>query len=402
MATIVILVDSEIGHAHSTFRLSRRLKAGGHRVSYIGPLDIQDMVRSQGFEYISIVNEALLRNIQSNAQTKKSADEIALDSYFGPIVRGELLDKAFAELRPGAALVLGLSPLEGLAIHYRYRLPVIFFDPSLMRYSRDLEVKAVIANLIELKSGLTEFLELLNATGVHFKNFNDVGQLALGLPRLMFIPEAFDWPDRDQDPQVHYIGAGIDVMRNEQPFPWPDIDSGRPLIFCARGSQLQLNMDTNRRLFQVVIDAAAARPEWQFIIAIGKVFKAEDFSRVPQNVILSNWVPQLTVLSRSTVMINHGGFESVKESIHMGVPMVALSIKGFRDHDDCAQRVAYHGLGLRNNDPQISPDELILLIEQIITDPSFKRRVDQMRETLKQQDRLDLAVEVIERAISGS
>lgn len=80
--------------------------------------------------------------------------------------------------------------------------------------------------------------------------------------------------------------------------------------------------------------------------------------------------------------------------------MVVLPVKGFRDHSACAERVAYHGLGVTNDDPQISPTELIRLIEQVMNDPTFKQRGGQMREKFKQQARPDIAADVIEKAIS--
>jgi UDP:flavonoid glycosyltransferase YjiC (YdhE family) len=247
--------------------------------------------------------------------------------------------------------------LAGLAIRYRYRIPVVFFTPNFRRHARKMECEAIIADLLEVKSGITEFLELLAKAGVQFKNFRDVAELALQSPELALLPEAFDLPGRDKEPGVYYVGAGIDAARNELPFTWAGLDPSRPLVYCARGSQIQLRREDNRRLFQTTIDAAATRPEWQFIIAISKVFKAEDFSDVPPNVALFDWVPQFEVLSRSNVMVNHGGFGTVKECIHMGVPMVVLPIRGFRDHPDCAERVVYHGLGVQNDDPQVSPIE---------------------------------------------
>lgn len=402
MATVAIFTDTEEGHIIPTFRLSRHLKAGGHRICYLGPLGVEGVIRGQGFEFISIFNDILKNSPQNSSQGKKDIDDALINSYFRPLVSGQLLDGTIAELRPGVALVNYHNPLEGLAIRYRYRVPVIFYGPSLITYSRENEAQCVIERIMELKSGLTEFLELLAGAGLRIRNFGDVAQLMRSIPKLIFIPKSFDRSGKDDYHDVHYPGAGIDMERNEQPFSWAGIDSSRPVIYCARGSQLHLQMEANRRLLQVTIDAAAARPEWQFIIVISKIFKADDFSGVPPNVILSNWAPQLEVLSCSDVMINHGGFGTIKECIYTGTPMIVLPLKGPRDHSDCADLVVYHGLGVKNDDPQISPNELILLIEQVISDPSFKHRVNQMREKFKQEDRIDLAVRVIERTIVAS
>jgi zeaxanthin glucosyltransferase len=399
-ATIVVLVDTEEGHIMPTFWLSRYLKARGHRVCYLGLSSVESIVRSQGFEFFSITGDVSLKDGRYDSQREAYDDDYA-SIYFGPLVRGELLDGIIAKLRPSVALILSKHYLEGLAIHYRHQLPIVFVTPMFRRHARIRTCENVIAKLLDLKSGVAEFLELLVKAGARFRGFRGIAQLVLHFPELALLPEAFDLPGSCEDSGVYYVGAGVDRARNDQPFPWADIDSGSPIVYCARGSQVQLQKEASRRLFQVTVDAAAARPEWRFIIATSKVFKAEDFTDVPPNLVLFDWIHQLEVLSRANVMINHGGFGTIKECIQMGVPMVILPLKGFRDHTLCAERVVHHGLGVQNDDLQVSPDKLILLLEQVMNDPSFNHRVNLMREKIERQDRLEFAATVIERAIAS-
>jgi zeaxanthin glucosyltransferase len=393
MATIAIFVDIEEGHVLPTFWLSRFLQTRGHQVWYLGHQNLAQLVSDNGFKFISIMKGDPLAN-------GSHAEHSRLNLIFGPLVRGELLDGILADLNSDVALVHSEYYLEGLAIHYRYHIPLVFFGPMFRRFPRTQITQKIAELLLELTSGLPEFLESVVKAGVKFKHFKDLSQLVLRTPELVLHPQAFDLPATEVEPGVHYVGAGVDPARTEQPFSLAGFDSTQPIIYCARGSQTQMNKEANRRLFQVTMDAAALRPEWQFIIAIGKAFKPEDFSDVPANVFLFPWVSQLKVLSRASVMINHGGFGSIKECIYMGVPAVVLPVKGFRDHSACAERVAYHGLGVQNDDPQISATELVRMIEQVINDSSFNARVGQMREKFKQQARLDIAADVIEKAIT--
>jgi len=117
---------------------------------------------------------------------------------------------------------------------------------------------------------------------------------------------------------------------------------------------------------------------------------------VPANVRLMRWAPQLEVLARTSVMVNHAGFGTVKECILMGVPMVVFPLLQGRDHVACAEHVTYHGLGLRGDIEQITPERLISLIEEVLKQPAFRQRVAQMGEQFRKQDRLDIGVEVIE------
>jgi len=403
MATIAVFIDAEEGHILPSFWLLRYLKAQGYRVCYLGPPDAGNLVQNQGFEFIPIMCDIVPEASWSGEPERQGPQLNGVgDLYFGPLVRGELLDRVIAELNPSVVLVLSLYYVVGLAIHYRYQLPVVFFTPTFRIIPRTQECENVVTALLNLRSGVTELVELLTKAKVVFRNLRDIAELVLRIPELVLLPEALDLPGRVMEPGVHYLGAGVDMGRSEAPFSWNGIDSNRPVIYCARGSQVHLQKEPSRRFFQAAIAAAAARPDWQFIIAISNAFEATDFADVPPNTMLREWAPQLEVLSRASVMVNHGGFGTVKECILMGVPMVAIPLIGFRDHVPCAERIVHHGLGAQSDTDRITSSELVLLIEQVISDQSFKHRVNLMREKFMREDRLEVAVKVIEAAISES
>jgi zeaxanthin glucosyltransferase len=396
MPTIAVLIDMEEAHLLHSFWLSRGLKARGYRVCYLGAPGSERLVRSQGFEFLPIMHDSLA-SVSYNGQ--KQASDKSLN-HLGPLVRGEVLDDIIGSLQPDVMLIQSHYYTEGLAIHYLYRLPVVFFTPHLRRFNRSIECERVVDDLCKFASGVAELCDLLTKSGVRFSNLKDIARLILLFPELVLLPEAFDLPGRGDEPGVYYIGAGIDIERKEEPFSWDGIDSNRALIYCARGSQSQLQREVNQRLIKDTLVVARARPDWQFVIASGKGVEIEEFTDVPPNVILRKWVPQLEVLSRANLMINHGGFGTIKECILMRVPMVVFPFEDFRDHATSAARVVHHGLGVQRDVEQVSVAELISLIEQVLNDRSFKHRVDLMREKFLQQDRFELAAKVIEDSVS--
>jgi zeaxanthin glucosyltransferase len=397
MITVAVLLDPEEGHLLASFWLSRWLKNYGYRVCYLGIPDTEESVRDQGFEFIPIWKDAFPRG----SYKRQGKTEQEKKSFLGPLARGEVLDEAVAALRPDVMLVLSLYYSAGLAIYFRYKIPVVFFTPYLRHDSRVKSCESVMGDFLNGRPGVADLFELLIKARVQLGGFKDLVELVLKFPELVLLPGAFDLPERGNEPGVHYLGAGVDMKRKEESFAWARIDSTLPLIFCARGSQVLLQQESSQRFFQIVFEAAAARPGWQFIIATGAGFKTEDLSAVPRNVMLSPWVSQLEVLSRADLMINHGGFNTVKECILLGVPMVVLPLKDFRDHPVCAERVAYHGLGVQSDIAQVTSVELVALVDQVLNDRSFKLRVDSMREKFCQQDRPDLAARVIESVISN-
>lgn len=394
MGIIAVPLDIEEGHTLPQFGLLRRLRDAGHRVCCVGVGETEGLVRDQGLEFLPIVVPEGSRRAEGVWQGS--------DLCLGPLLGG-VLDGVMADLKPNVVIVRSQFYTEGLVIRYRYRLPIVFFISSFRRVTRAQACENIVSNaLLNFREGVPEFLQLLTRSGVQFKNFRDVARLVLRFPELMMLPEAFDLPGRASEPGVYYIGAGVDMKRAEAPFDWTCLDPERPLVYCALGSQNHLQAETSRRFFRVIMDTAAARLDWQFIMAVGKKFDSREFTPAPENLIMNSWVPQLQVLARSDVMVNHAGFGTIKECVLTGVPMVVFPLLRARDHVNCAERVVYHGLGLRGEIEQVSPSGLESLIGQVIRDKGFKQRVELMKERFIQQDRLDIGVRVVEDAISAA
>jgi MGT family glycosyltransferase len=402
MSNISVFLDLEEGHSLPIYKLLRRLKDREHGVCCHGLGHIGDSVRRQGFEFIPIIDDVLPRgNGQRERLLATYARDGIRDLYFESLVRGKVLDRLMAELKPDLGIFICHYYLEALAVHFRYQLPIVFFVPIFRAGNRAQASEAIVEALLKIKSGAAELLELITKAGVSIRNLNDVSQLVLQMPELMVLPEAFDLPDRTADRGMYYLGAGVDVERAEEPFDWRGINSEQPLIYCSLGSQNHITSETSRRFLQVAIDTAATLPGLQFIISIGKHFSTTDFRAVPGNVRLSRWVPQLEVLARADLMINHGGFGAIKECVLMGTPMLVFPLRPERDHGECAKRVVYHQLGLEGNVRDISTLELAAMIKQVIEDQSFKQRVALMREKFIEQDRVDIGVKVIEDLLTS-
>jgi MGT family glycosyltransferase len=395
MSTIVVPLDFEEGHELSLFGLLKLLKDRGHRVCCLGARQDRDLVLEENIEFIPIsVPQEVLSNPIMWASGKGGG-------FFWLLLRG-VLDENITQLNPDLVLVSSHYYTEGLVIHYRYRLPIVYYFPSFRSKSRvDCCESAVIDALLNFKKGVPEMLELLAKSMAKCGNLKDIAHLTLGFPELLLIPEAFDLSGRGAEPGCYYIGDGVDLARSEKPFNWTDIDPERTLIYCALGSQSHMQAALSRRLFHLVLDVAMERPEWRFIIAIGKRADTIGETPAPGNVIITRWAPQLEVLCRADVMINHGGFGTVKECILMGVPMLVYPLMQSRDHVACAERVIHHGLGLQVDIEQISSGELGSLIEHLIEDPAFKQRLGVMREKFELQNRPEIGVQVIEDAISS-
>jgi len=406
MATMAFFVDFEEGHLFPTFRLARELRARGHRVCYFGAVDVEQKVRAQGFEFFALMESVLPRGSAQRLRAEAGYDPenesmmtAAQRIYFEPLVRGEVLDGIMAAVRPDLVLMLSFFYLEGLVIHFRYSTPVLFVVSYIRKESRAQAANSVIGRLLELSAGVSEFVEMLQASGVRLGGLNDIAQLILRMPELAVYPKSFDLVETDQQPECHHIGAGVDLNRAEEKFPWDELGAYERLIYFSLGSQADVFGALSTRLFRAVLAAAAERPRWQVIMSVSRAFNASDYSGVTPNVYACNWAPQLDVLTRADVMVTHGGLGTIKECVLSKVPMLVFPI--MQDQRNCAKLVVQNGMGLRGDIANVSPDELIGLIETITSNGSFNAAVARMRERFLAEDNLALGLEIVEQASRG-
>jgi N-glycosyltransferase len=85
---------------------------------------------------------------------------------------------------------------------------------------------------------------------------------------------------------------------------------------------------------------------------------------------LAPFVQQRLLLGACEVFLTHAGFSGVRESLSVGVPMVALPL--FADQPENAARVDELGLGIQTNAAGLTPDTLAAAIERVLTEPSYR------------------------------
>jgi len=402
MATIAILIDFYEGHIFPTFHLARALRERGHSVCYLGIADTAELVRAQGFEFIEIFSDTMPAGSARRLRAQAGHDisnyklmQAAQESYFESLVCGKLFEDLIARLRPDVMLVLSFFTVEALVIQYRYGIPVVLLTPYLRQETRVEACRLVIERLLDLKTGVAELLQSIEKSGVRLQSLTDITKLILLIPELTVVAVEFELPDRPKDPNTHYIGAGVDLNRVEQPFDWDRVDTSRPIVYGTLGSQPDIYGETGPVFFRLMIEAAVLRPQWQFIIAVGRKLDLAQFEGAPDHIHFCHWAPQLAILSRAIFMVTHGGMGTVKECILMGVPMLVLPIvSGSMQAGD---RVAHHGLGLKVDTRDISPAEIATLMDQLATQDHFLRNVARMREEFLRGENISLAIRVIEQ-----
>ncbi len=227
------------------------------------------------------------------------------------------------------------------------------------------------------------------------------------VPEFLLSPREFDFPRRIK-PHQFYVGGFPDLERSD-----PNYDlafrarfaplraqraAGRPLVYCALGSIAWRYAGAVDFLARLVHAAEGQR--WNLLLATGSDFDARTFHPLPANVTLCQRVPQVEVLRAADVMVTHGGMNSIKECIALGVPMLVYPGGSDIDQGGNSARVIYHGLGQRGRMRRDSVARIRAAIDQLLGDPRFRRDVAAMSARIEASDAHRHSAEIVEHSLS--
>ncbi|TQF17726.1 hypothetical protein FJV41_01795 [Myxococcus llanfairpwllgwyngyllgogerychwyrndrobwllllantysiliogogogochensis] len=401
MATILLAPLPVPGHVNPSLRIARSLQRGGHRVIYLGILEIEDEVRAEGFEFTPLFGDVFpkgkLTELRATAARLKGLRLLwflrtqarCFNEALRRMVEGEV-DALLARLQPD--LLICDEKLRHLAIiGHGLDVPVLQmnvtippeFIPRPEGASRGPGRGAAMpGERLLMALGLFPRLRpaLLALARKHrypLKNIETVPMLDRSLsPELLLCPKEFaEVRVRSTPGEYCYIEPCIDHERREPEFPWERLREDRPLVLFALGT-LAATSKHNLRILQEAFLAAARRPDLQFVMVVGSTMEPAMFD-VPPGVIAVKVAPQLGLLRKAAVMVNHAGTNSVKECIAFGVPMVSIPLQF--DQPDIGRLIELHGVGRTIPPPEFTADRLLEALDDVLQNPAYKKACEQLR-----------------------
>lgn len=419
MATVLILPLAEYGHVIPTFALARALREEGHRVVLGSTRDLEEPIRAEGFEFEPLFERFFPKGFREEVRTRmRTLGGAARRRYqrqvvsrwngmYEAVLQGEF-DRLIERVRPDLGLCDVLLSELTLCL-YGHGVPVLQLNTSFPlerepmsppptshvipgegplwrarwamdwgRFALDVRFSALLQRLGWEGRALECRRQLARRHGYPEEELDAAGRLVVNerAPMLVLCPREFaDFRGVQRSAAYFFTGPCVDLGRHEPELDWGRVSAEAPLILCSLGTMLQ-GSDTESRFFEAVLGAARQRPRWQLVLATGQRELPELRQRAPSNVVLLPYAPQLRLLRHAAAMVTHGGLNSVKECISLGVPMVAVPM--MFDQPGVAARVAHHGLGVRTFISDLSEARLVEHLDEILQNPSYKKAVTSM------------------------
>lgn len=189
---------------------------------------------------------------------------------------------------------------------------------------------------------------------------------------LCFAPPGFDGPDAVFPPTAHFLRHINPPLVGEALPSWVDGLEVRPTVLVSMGTVFH----RTAAIYEAVLEGMAEEPV-NLVVATGFDQDPGRFGLQPPHVRVERYLPLAALLPRCDLFITHGGFNSVKESLAAGVPMVVIPISA--DQPYSAERCAALGVGVALGPDQRTPSDVRRAARTVLAHRAYTRRAREMQ-----------------------
>ena len=338
-----VLSFTGAGHLTPLLALGQELKDRGHRVTFFEKPKIEERVRHAGLEFVPLGEWRSPKGVKVSQDAPGILWELATLRFN---LNRIILDvQRFLETSPAAlggagvnALIVNEIALTGPTVAQMLGLPYFIISTNLPHrfgwgeYRRFGGYRLSRSMLSRLERALLE-LSCLRMHGPIARAINQYRrQLGFGpvrnseneypcLAHITQMPQFFDIPRDDLPKNFCYAGPFTSSSaRPEVDFPWERLD-GRPLIYASLGT----TRNVRREIFYLIAKACCEL-DVQLVIALGNRFDPAQFSDLPGAPVVTQYAPQPELLKVASLVISHGGPNTVLEAFAAGKPMIAIPL----------------------------------------------------------------------------
>jgi UDP:flavonoid glycosyltransferase YjiC (YdhE family) len=219
------------------------------------------------------------------------------------------------------------------------------------------------------------------------------------------VPVGRDWVGEQIDRIAHRAdlpddhGQQLNRYLATVGYPGPEVvRTARDILTWARSWKPDVIVRENAEFGGYLAAEVLGLPhETSSVVAVGP--HTELFGPAPPSVRLVDRIAQPLMVECSAVFIHHGGFNSVREGLRLGVPMVVLP--WITDSVQNARRCAEAGLARVLHRDEVTPEAVRQVCAEVLAEPAYRDRAEAMRRRILTLPSMDDLVVDIETLVTG-
>jgi MGT family glycosyltransferase len=384
------------GHVDPTLPLVAELVGRGHQVSYYLTEKYRAQVEATGATYLETpgIPEDYFDEVSAQFNPLRLATQLLVTSHdLLPGLAGQLRELApatvlYDSMCPWGRMVARLAGLPAIASMSLLELP-----PSYLRKSG--QMGALLKLLPRILPWVRPYRSAVHRLEAEYP---------LKIPRF---PTVINWPgdlnisytSSQINPQAKelgarylFVGPPMPETNSEDQFPFDALNPERRLIYVALGTVFS----DNPAFFRLCMETFA-ESDCQVVMSLGNRLSPESLGNIPANFIVRSYVPQLEVLKRADLFINHGGVNSVHQALYYGVPLLFFPQQV--EQALVAARIAELGAGYLVQKQSVST--LRAAANRLLNDDSYRRQAAALGASLKEAGGVQRAADAIASFAAG-
>jgi MGT family glycosyltransferase len=208
---------------------------------------------------------------------------------------------------------------------------------------------------------------------------------------IFFVPREFQPASDSFDGRFKFVGA----THNRQPRAgvWTNrVEEGRPVLLISENTTSK-----DESFLKLCIEAFADSP-YHVVFSKGLHSPEVASELVPHNFEINRDAFNCEILPVARVLLCQGGMGTVLESLHHGVPVVAVPPSMW--NSEVARRLAELGLGMDVPARGVTSGALRAAVDSASSDPGLRARVKRMQDDLRRSPGAGAAADAIEESLA--
>jgi MGT family glycosyltransferase len=388
---VVVAAFGDAGHAFPAIALARELHRRGREVLVETWEEWEDAARAEGLRFQAAQEYHVFPppgpDTPQGQTVARAARALAalMDDFEPDLVVSDILTLApalAAEVAgvPRATLIPHVYPVQeaGQPIYS------MGFHPPRTEPGR----AAWRAAMPLLEGGLRQGRDEMNVTRARLglaplDRFH--GGISEGLALVGTYPQ-FEYPRRW--PEGTHVTGPLFFELEAEPVEIPE--GPGPLVVVAPSTA----QDPECRLLRVALQGLADLPVR--VLATTNRHEPEEPIEVPDNAVLTEWLPYSQSMPAADLVISHGGHGTVARALSYGVPVLCCPAVG--DMAENGARVSWSGTGLSLPRRLLSPGAVRLAVRRILSDTGYRRRAREVQAWSEAHDGAARAADLVEQA----
>jgi UDP:flavonoid glycosyltransferase YjiC (YdhE family) len=316
------------GHFHPLVPTARALQVRGHDVAFAASPAFAPAIEAAGFE-AHPAGPSWLENLTDPVMQKILAGEFFVDLIRMGMVEGVV---RAARTTGAEAIVHGGAELGGRVAGAILELPVASAAAAAGKFYWPM-----------MRPGIAR------AAAEHGLDGDRVAADDFEVLRIDRTPpsleaEGYQAPPNEINVRPEAFAGGGDLPG------WFDELGERPLVYATLGTVFNGNIP----LFRLIADALADQP-FDVVIALGHGIPRDALGEVAGNIRVGGYLPQARILERVSVVVNHGGYNTVSAALGAGVPLFLLPMGADQPYNTERCITAGAALGVIQDQPPGPP-----------------------------------------------